>query len=127
MSYTNVYSGTDEIVFVAGGAPDPWTAASALDGARNIRVQDLCPGRPVEHVQLSYDAEVHAIVLDALKHPGPADPARVGGGACTRVTMPGVDPADAVGHSADVFVRFAERTNRNQVDAEPAVATYARH
>lgn len=125
VSYTNVYSGTDEIVFVAGGAPDPWTAASAIDGARNIRVQDVCPGRPVEHVQLTYDAEVHAIVLDALAHPGPADPARVGGGACTQVSMPGVEPADAVSHSAEVFVGFAERTNLNQVDAEPAVAVYA--
>jgi triacylglycerol lipase len=126
VSYTNVYSGTDELVFLAGGAPDPWTAAAAIDGAENVRVQDLCPGRPVEHVQHTYDAEVHALVLDALEHPGPADPARVGSAACTQVTMPGVEPTEAAARTAEIAAGLVQRTTANQVGGEPALAGYAR-
>ncbi|MGH2767965.1 MAG: esterase/lipase family protein, partial [Actinomycetota bacterium] len=45
IDYTSVYSLTDELVYPA--APQP---TAALEGASNILVQDLCPGRPVEHV-----------------------------------------------------------------------------
>src|SRR5205823_5687715 len=98
----------------------------SLDGATNIRVQDLCPGRPVEHIQETYDAEVGAIVLDALRHPGPANPAREGTLACSQVAMAGVDPAEALRRSGETTIGLAERTSQNQVDAEPATTSYAR-
>jgi len=41
-----------------------------LEGAVNVAVQDLCPGRTVSHSQLPSDAAVTAMVLDAIG-PGP--------------------------------------------------------
>jgi triacylglycerol lipase len=41
-----------------------------LEGAVNVAVQDLCPGRAISHSQLPSDAAVTAIVLDAIG-PGP--------------------------------------------------------
>lgn len=123
-SWTNVYSGTDEIVLRLG-EDDPWAAAAELDGATNIRVQDVCPGRLVEHVGHLYDAQVHRLVLDALANPGPAEPARAGE-VCGQVTMPGVELWDAAAQSGATAANFAARTNENKVAAEPAVADYAR-
>ncbi|MGQ0464469.1 MAG: esterase/lipase family protein [Sporichthyaceae bacterium] len=123
---TNVYSTTDNEVYLVGGSPDPWTAAVALDGAANIRIQDVCPGRFVEHVQHSYDAAVFSLVLDALEHDGPADPRRVGSAACLEFAMPGVDPAKGPVETLGAFARFADRANRAQTTAEPALEAYAR-
>lgn len=123
-SYTNVFSDTDELVFMLG-EDDPSSASAAVDGATNIRVQDLCPGRPVEHLQHVYDAQVYRLVVDALEHPGPAQAARAGR-ACGQVTMPGVELYDAAAQSAATFANFAARTSENKVDAEPPVAEYAR-
>jgi pimeloyl-ACP methyl ester carboxylesterase len=44
--------------------------SARLEGAVNLAVQDLCPGRTVSHSQLPSDAAVTAIVLDAIG-PGP--------------------------------------------------------
>jgi len=41
-----------------------------LEGAVNVAVQDLCPGRPVSHSQLPSDAVVTRLVLAAIG-PGP--------------------------------------------------------
>src|SRR5205085_3391738 len=72
ISYTSIYSLTDEIV---PELPPPST--SMLEGARNILLQDVCPGRPADHFSILWDAVGEALVIDALDHPGPADPARL--------------------------------------------------
>jgi hypothetical protein len=66
-SFTSVATAFDELV-------TPAPAAARLDGARNVVVQDLCPGRPVEHFAIVGDAVAYALALDAITHPGPADP-----------------------------------------------------
>lgn len=88
ISYTSIYSLTDQLVQPA--APEP---TAAIEGAENILVQDLCPGRPVEHVQFAYDAVVHAMVVDALTGDGPADPTGFDPLTCAEVWFDGVDPS----------------------------------
>jgi triacylglycerol lipase len=117
VSYTSVYTITDELV-------QPFETAN-LDGGSNITVQDVCPGRAVEHIEMVFDAATYAVVLDALTHPGPAELSRVDRGACLQRTMPGVTAADLVAGEVD-FWTFAPRAlGEHQVDREPAVAPYA--
>jgi triacylglycerol esterase/lipase EstA (alpha/beta hydrolase family) len=94
--YTSVFSSSDTTAFKPWGAPSP-----ALEGAVNVRVQAICPWRPVGHAALTWDAVAFAVVMDALDHPGPADPSRIPRSVCRRLTYPGVDPL--------VFLRRAGR------------------
>jgi triacylglycerol esterase/lipase EstA (alpha/beta hydrolase family) len=85
--YTSIYSLTDELVQPA--APQP---TSALVGAENVLMQDVCPGRVVEHVQFAVDAAVFAVVMDAFTHPGsPTDVSRVDRSVCSQTWMAGID------------------------------------
>jgi triacylglycerol esterase/lipase EstA (alpha/beta hydrolase family) len=82
VSYTSIYSGFyDELVEPATPVPTAgldWGQSRA--NVANILLQDVCPGRFVDHVTIGLtDALTFALVLDALEHPGPADPARAGG------------------------------------------------
>ena len=88
-SFTSIGSLTDEVVF-------PQPAVSALPGARHVMVQDVCPVRVVDHGLLLADSVGYALVIDALRHRGPASPARVPRSTCASVTMPGVDPMGSV-------------------------------
>src|SRR5206468_8436910 len=57
VSYTSVYTRTDQAVWVNGGREgDPWAQSAALGGATNIAIQDVCPGRVVGHFETIYDA-----------------------------------------------------------------------
>lgn len=87
VSYTSVYTLFDEVV---PQVPPPPT--SALDGARNVLVQDVCPGRPVDHLTILGDAVAFDLVVDALARRGPADPSRLSPLACLGTVMPGADP-----------------------------------
>lgn len=82
VSYTSIYSGFyDELVEPATPVPTAgldWGQKRA--NVANILLQDVCPNRFVDHVTIGLtDALTFALVLDALEHPGPADPARAGG------------------------------------------------
>ncbi|GAB3475652.1 esterase/lipase family protein [Amycolatopsis cihanbeyliensis] len=80
-SFTSVYTDFDE-------AATPGEAASRLDGAAHIGVQDICPGRFAEHFTLVVDAVPYALTLDALRHDGPADPGRIDKSVCGKGFMP---------------------------------------
>ena len=122
VSYTSVYSLTDEIIQPV--APEP---VAAIDGASNIAVQDVCPGRYVGHVQSASDAAYYAVVLDALTHRGPAQPWRVDRHSCTQAVMPHVDPADAAVRTAEVYVTAGVvQSQHEKVPAEPPLRPYAR-
>lgn len=122
VSYTSVYSLTDEIIQPV--APEP---VAAIRGATNIAVQDVCPGRYVGHVQSASDAAYYGVVLDALKHVGPADPSRVDRNYCAQTVMPYVDPAEAAVRTAEIYV-FAGivQAQHEKVSAEPPLRPYAR-
>jgi triacylglycerol lipase len=122
VSYTNLYSATDELV-------EPSTTVPLGGGANtaNVRVQDLCPGRPVHHVGMIEDAVVYELVIDAMTHPGPAEPARVGAAACAKGLAPGVSPVGAIGGNAAVYGNGARAFSQHPgTTEEPPLAPYAR-
>lgn len=115
ISYTSIYTQFDELV-----RPN---STSVLNGAVNILEQDLCPGRPVEHLGISSgDAVAFALAVDAFSHPGPADPARFDKANCTKALMDGAQPQNGSGDG-----RYL--TNPPQphwTTSEPPLQLYAR-
>jgi hypothetical protein len=83
-SFTAIATSFDELV-------TPAPQAGLLPGASNVVLQDICALRPVEHFLLVGDAVAYALAVDALTHPGPADPARVSRRTCLQTLMPGAD------------------------------------
>ena len=94
ISYTEVYSDTDEVV-VPNLGPAASSSVHGGGGAiTNVAVQSVCSADTSEHLAMgSYDPVGYALALDALTHPGPADPGRIGRSVCATPFMPGVDPA----------------------------------
>lgn len=119
-SYTVVATLNDELV-----VPQP--VASTAPGVSTIVVQRVCPGRFVEHVGLLADAVAHAIVLDALDHPGPAVAGRISPATCFHPLMPGVDAAGYLAALPVFVANFAGTAlTADWVDAEPPLREYAR-
>jgi triacylglycerol lipase len=93
IDYTSLYSIHDELVQPVLPVP-----TAALAGGTTISIQDVCPGRFVNHGAEPLDAAVFALAIDALTHPGPADPSRVLAAQpdlCTQLFLPGLTPDDA--------------------------------
>jgi triacylglycerol lipase len=88
-AYTTVRSGTDEIVGPQTG-PRP---TSALNGAANILIQDVCPGRTTTHLGTVVDSVTIAALADAVKHKGPAQVARLPADVCEHPYGTGLDEA----------------------------------
>jgi triacylglycerol lipase len=117
VDYTSIFSSNDELV-------QPPRSAM-LDGAVNVLIQDLCPGRPVHHGALLYDAGVFALVLDALSHPGPADPSRFDPATCHQAWMSGVE--EPVTTNVMLYgPALVAVSVHSTVAEEPPLATYAR-
>jgi triacylglycerol lipase len=81
IDYTSIYSKTDELVQPVG-TPE-------LEGGTNILLQDLCPGRRVDHLGIVRDDVTYGLVVDALTNAGMANPDRANVN-CARDTFPGV-------------------------------------
>jgi hypothetical protein len=117
VSSTNVYSWTDDTV--QPNTDDGGTSSLQGPGASNVAVQELCPASTAGHLALgTTDPVAAAVVLDALEHPGPADPLRIDPDVCQVPAMAGADPATV---AADL-----ERLNAvivEQITAYPAVAS----
>ena len=118
-AYTSVASAYDQAV-------TPAPQASRLEGARNVVIQDICPGRPIDHVSMLADAVTYAVVLDAITHSGPADPARVPGSVCSQGYMQGADPV-AGATLAPMFTAnaFAAGATYPRAEREPRLRCYA--
>ncbi len=125
VAYTSVYSVTDQ--FVQPQAPAE-AASSPLAGGSNIAIQDVCPGRVVDHVNSTADAAVFEVVMDALRHVGPADPDRVSRLGCFRTFMPGVHATDAAAANGALYgVIFPQYLILGETsDSEPPPKDYAR-
>jgi triacylglycerol lipase len=122
VSFTSVYSLDDEIIQPV--VPRP---VARIEGATNVAVQDLCPGRSVGHAQSIADAAYWAVVLDALTHRGPAVPSRVDRHSCSQVFMPHVDPVEAAVRTAEVYTTaVVVQTQHEKAAAEPPLRVYAR-
>jgi hypothetical protein len=93
ISYTEIYTRTDEVV---QPSLDSATASSALHtgaGAiTNVATQDVCPLDVYEHLTVgTIDPTAYALAMDALNHSGPAKIARIDPGVCLQLYHPGVD------------------------------------
>jgi hypothetical protein len=116
VSITSIASIDDTLI-----TPQP--AASHLPGARDLVLQDICPGRVVDHFGSLADSVAYDLFRDASTHPGPADPSRLPGGACNTHFMPAADPA-VLGLTSVFLADFVAR-NAASDDTEPAIRNYA--
>jgi len=119
--YTSIATKFDQVSY-------PQPEASRLTGAREILIQDICPTRPTDHFFLAADAVAFAIVIDALEHLGPADPARVPAAVCNQVTFPGVDTVKFAQVLVTAFTLpvVTGVAYDKQVKSEPPLRCYAR-
>ena len=95
ISYTEIYSHTDEVVMPNSTAANSSSSLHTGNGRiTNVATQDVCPGDLYEHLLVgTIDPTTYALVMDALRHDGPASPTRIGTASCSRLYMPYVDPA----------------------------------
>jgi hypothetical protein len=126
-SWTTVRTLFDEIVQPTGG-PHP---TSALEGASNLVIQRICPGRATNHIGTGVDSVSYAALRDAMTHPGPARAARINRSVCRRPYAPGLDPGRTSARIADTYARAAPRTLQGAEDGillsrEPVVRRWVR-
>jgi len=123
-AWTTVRSTGDETVQPQTG-PHP---TSALEGATNVVIQSVCPGRMVSHIGTALDSVTFAAFADALSHAGAARLSRLPKDVCAHPYATGLDEAGTnaiLGATGGVLTdRLVNQVPR--VTAEPPVRAYAR-
>jgi hypothetical protein len=109
VDYTSIYSNTDEPIRPVG--------TQDVEGGANILLQDLCPGRRVDHGGIAGDDVTYRLVIDALTHAGTVNPDRAKL-RCARDRFPGVGRPQFGPPPKGIDPHFAER--------EPRLEPYAR-
>lgn len=90
VSYTTIRTTADNIATPQTG-PHP---TSALKGATNLVIQDVCPGRATTHFESGVDSVAYAALIDAITHPGAAKTSRLPSDVCAHLFAPGLVDAD---------------------------------
>ena len=123
-AWTTVRSTSDETVQPQGG-PHP---ASALQGATNVLIQSVCPGRTTSHIGTALDSVTFAAFRDAITHPGPAKLTRLPKDVCAQPYATGLDEAGTVSllALADGLTSGRGSDATNKVLREPAVQSLFR-
>ena len=114
---------TDDTVQPTTG-PHP---ASALKGATNVLIQDVCPGRAVTHIGTALDSVTFALFDDAITHRGPARRSRLPGDVCAHPYAPGLEDqatADLIGAAGNLTAGRGKEEPR--VRREPPVRAWAK-
>ena len=130
IDYSSIYSRLyDELVQPDGPVPTAgldWGHEDAR--TKNLAVQDVCPGRLVDHITIgTVDRLTQELVLDALLHDGPVEPARTTLSALCAVPDLYVVPASFTALIGEFQRSFAGGLPAvGTVDAEPPLAPYAR-
>jgi triacylglycerol esterase/lipase EstA (alpha/beta hydrolase family) len=126
IAYTNIYSHTSQFVQPNLNSSGTTSLHGGGGAIANIATQDICPLNVADHLAYYYDPVAYAIVLDALDHPGPADPARINHAVCAQVSMPYVNPVDIPATTAGIYQKiFLDRfINEPHVSREPALKCY---
>ena len=89
ISYTNVYTSTDEVV----QPPESAILRTGEGRITNVRIQDVCAIDPSTHLVLvTSDPVGFALARDALENDGPAGFARVAARGCAQAGIPRFDP-----------------------------------
>ena len=112
-AWTTVRSATDEVVQPQTG-PHP---TSALKGATNVLIQDVCPGRAVSHIGTGLDSVTFALAADALAHRGPAKVSRLPKDVCDHPYAPGLDES-----ATKNLIAAADTLTAGRAASEPKVA-----
>jgi hypothetical protein len=112
--WTTVRSLGDEVVQPQSG-PHP---TSALRGAANIVIQNVCPGRQQNHIGTAYDSVTWAALLDAVAHKGAAKASRLPANVCSHKYASGLDEQQT---NAGIAAAYGLIINRlfNQVPKVP--------
>lgn len=102
------------------------TSTSALSGATNILIQDICPDHTTSHIGTAIDSVTFAALVDALNHAGAAVPDRFpgSGSVCdpNQLFAPGISNAQGANLLATANgLTSAGQTNAGRVNREPAV------
>jgi hypothetical protein len=116
-SFTTVRSLTDETVQPQGGK----NPTSALDGASNILIQDVCPGRQTTHVGTAVDSVSFEALIDAIEHDGKgkkgaAKVSRLPGDVCDHPYADGLDEAQTT-----AFLEGSGELTSSQQEQAPKV------
>lgn len=123
VSYTTVRSLTDETVQPQGGKHP----TSALEGASNILIQDVCPGRTTTHIGTALDSVTFAAFDDAIVHKGAAKVSRLPSDVCSHPYAPGLDEATAAALlSAADDLTSGQSAAAPKLTAEPKVKPYVK-
>ena len=117
-SYTTVRSLTDQTVQPQAGK----NPTSSLDGASNILIQDVCPGRETNHIGTAVDSVTFAAFVDAIEHDGKgkkgaAKVSRFPRDTCDHPYATGLDEAQT-----SAFLEASGDLTGSQGDAAPKVA-----
>ena len=123
VGWTTVRSLSDETVQPQGGRHP----TSALEGATNILIQKVCPGRSVSHIGTALDSVTFAAFADAIRHKGPARVSRLPAGVCSHPYAPGLDESatTALLSGAGGLVS-AQIGSAPKVSREPPVRSYVK-
>ena len=111
-AWTTVRSSTDETVQPQTG-PRP---TSALKGASNVLIQDVCPGRETTHIGTALDSVTFALAIDAIGHDGPGRVSRLPPDVCAHPYAEGLDEA-----STHAVLDGAGGLTRSRYEDEPKV------
>jgi hypothetical protein len=97
VSYTEIYTRLDEVATPNSEAAHCTSCVHTGHGAvTNVATQQVCPLDLSEHNTAgTIDPVTYALGIDALTHPGPADPARIPKSVCSQLLMPGVSSPQA--------------------------------
>jgi hypothetical protein len=122
-SWTTVRSTADETVKPQTGRHP----TSALQGASNVLIQNVCPGRGTTHFGSAVDSVTFAAIIDAIEHDGPAKVSRFPADICSHPYAPGLDEA-ATSALLDAGSSLAASRGDSEpkVRREPAVRGWAK-
>ena len=126
-AWTTVRTLVDQVVQPTGGR----RPTSALAGASNLVIQQICPGRPTDHIGMAVDSVSYAALRDALTHRGPARASRINRSVCRRPYAPGLDPERTSDAIADLYALALPRTLQGAeggvlLPREPAIDGWVR-
>ena len=127
ISYTQIYTHLDQIVQPnlddAGS-----TSVHGPGDITNVATQDVCPANAADHIAVgTHDPVAYALAIDALDHPGPANPSRIPQSVCTEVLMPGVEPATFATNLSGIWKQIMTALLTDpRVEAEPPLAPYTK-
>jgi pimeloyl-ACP methyl ester carboxylesterase len=127
ISYTVAYTHTDWVVTPNQDAETGSSSLRTGDGQiSNVAIQDICPADLNEHLAIgTSDPVAYALAIDALQHPGPADPSRIESTVCQQAFMPGVNPATYPTDAGEATLALAQVTaTYPHVASEPPLKCY---